>query len=95
MEKKELLHIGRQWFRREGWEPFPFQLKAWEYYLDGYSGLVNAPTGTGKTYSLAIPILLEGITSLPPAPSKGGGGKAGGEVMHHIAVVFDEEDGIL
>ncbi|MCB0585058.1 MAG: DEAD/DEAH box helicase, partial [Phaeodactylibacter sp.] len=73
MEKKELLHIGRQWFRREGWEPFPFQLKAWEYYLDGYSGLVNAPTGTGKTYSLAIPILLEGITSLPPAPSKGGG----------------------
>lgn len=36
-----------------------FQLKAWEAYLDGNSGLVNAPTGSGKTYSLVIPVLIE------------------------------------
>ncbi len=28
--------------------------------MDGHSGLVNAPTGSGKTYSLMIPAILEG-----------------------------------
>ncbi len=61
MNEKELIHIGKQWFEQRGWAPFPFQLEAWRHYLGGYSGLVNAPTGTGKTYSLAMPILLEGL----------------------------------
>lgn len=53
------LKIGKDWFRQRNWEPFPFQLEAWEAYLDGMSGLVNAPTGSGKTYSLIVPIILE------------------------------------
>lgn len=69
MTEKELLNIGRQWFEQQGWQPFPFQLEAWRCYLDGYSGLVNAPTGTGKTYALAMGILLEGIASSPPLDS--------------------------
>ena len=44
-----------------GWKPFPFQLDTWQAYHDGHNGLVNAPTGSGKTYSLAVPILLEGL----------------------------------
>jgi ATP-dependent Lhr-like helicase len=48
-------------FSNNGWRPFSFQEEAWKKYLSGYSGLVNAPTGFGKTYSLAIPILSEGI----------------------------------
>ncbi|MCB0567668.1 MAG: ligase-associated DNA damage response DEXH box helicase [Phaeodactylibacter sp.] len=72
MDHHEHLHIGRKWFEQQGWRPFPFQLEAWQHYLDGFSGLVNAPTGTGKTYALAMGILLEG-KSLPPAPSEGGG----------------------
>jgi ATP-dependent Lhr-like helicase len=44
-----------------GWKPFPFQLEAWRNYLSGMNGLVNAPTGSGKTFSLAVPILLEGL----------------------------------
>ena len=43
------------------WKPFQFQLDAWESHLKGQSGLVNAPTGSGKTYSLVVPILLEGL----------------------------------
>jgi ATP-dependent Lhr-like helicase len=50
---------GTEWFASKGWTPFPFQLGAWNAYATGSSGLVNAPTGSGKTYSLLVPILLE------------------------------------
>ena len=50
---------GLDWFEANKWQAFPFQMKAWEHYLGGYSGLINAPTGFGKTYSLLLPILLE------------------------------------
>jgi ATP-dependent Lhr-like helicase len=36
-------------------------MEAWQKYIEGYSGLVNAPTGSGKTYSLMLPIILEGM----------------------------------
>ena len=55
------LKSGRDWFEEMGWKPFPFQLEAWQSYADGFSGLVNAPTGSGKTYSLMIPLVLEFI----------------------------------
>lgn len=61
----ELIKVGKDWFESRGWKPFPFQLAAWEAYLDGKSGLVNAPTGSGKTYSLMIPIMLEFIRQHP------------------------------
>jgi ATP-dependent helicase Lhr and Lhr-like helicase len=53
------LEKGRLWFEDQGWSPFPFQLEAWQNVQDGFSGIINAPTGSGKTYSLLIPILLE------------------------------------
>jgi len=53
------LNEGKKWFEEQGWTPFAFQLEAWKHHLSGFSGLVNAPTGSGKTYSLLIPILLE------------------------------------
>ena len=56
----------REWFSRQGWRPAPFQEEAWRAYADGCSGLVNAPTGSGKTYSLMLPIFEE-------HPPKGGG----------------------
>ena len=52
-----------QWFDTMGWKPFEFQLEAWKSHLAGKSGLVNAPTGSGKTYSLSVPMLLEGLDS--------------------------------
>jgi len=47
------------WFERMGWSAFAFQRDTWEAYADGYHGLLNAPTGSGKTYALIIPILRE------------------------------------
>lgn len=46
------------WFQQKGWTPHDFQLEAWEKYAQGYSGLINAPTGSGKTYSLVLPAML-------------------------------------
>ncbi|HZW76698.1 MAG TPA: DEAD/DEAH box helicase, partial [Flavobacteriaceae bacterium] len=53
------LAIG--WFRQQNWTPFPFQIKTWKAFLDGKHGLLNAPTGSGKTYALWIPIMLQYI----------------------------------
>jgi ATP-dependent helicase Lhr and Lhr-like helicase len=66
----ELLKIGKEWFQNRGWTPFPFQTDAWKAYLDGESGLINAPTGSGKTYSLMMPILLEFIKEHPDTYKK-------------------------
>ena len=37
------------WFERRGWQPLDFQREAWAAYRAGESGLIHAPTGTGKT----------------------------------------------
>lgn len=71
MIKPQLLKLASNWFTQKGWKPFAFQEEAWEAYLEGYHGLVNAPTGSGKTYSLVMPVLLEYIREqqnmeLPP-----------------------------
>ncbi|NJL75621.1 MAG: ligase-associated DNA damage response DEXH box helicase [Saprospiraceae bacterium] len=61
-----LLWLG---FGKKVGQPFPFQIETWETYLAGYHGLVNAPTGSGKTYSLLLPILLEHLQN--PSQEKG------------------------
>lgn len=50
---------AKEWFKELGWKPQEFQLKAWKAYADGKSGLINAPTGSGKTYSLLLAALME------------------------------------
>lgn len=72
MKQEDLLNLARDWFAQQNWTPFPFQEEAWRRYLAGESGLVNAPTGSGKTYSLLIPILLEFIKSHPQSSPLGG-----------------------
>lgn len=47
------------WFDDMGWSPGAFQKKTWKAYRSGQSGIVNAPTGSGKTYSLLLPIIEE------------------------------------
>lgn len=52
------LNNGIDWFHSQSWQVFPFQAEAWNAYTAGQSGMINAPTGSGKTYSVLIPILL-------------------------------------
>ncbi|MBL8761135.1 MAG: DEAD/DEAH box helicase, partial [Phycisphaerae bacterium] len=41
----------RVWFASRGWSPFEYQVRAWDAYAAGRSGLVQVPTGAGKTYA--------------------------------------------
>ncbi|HTK20338.1 MAG TPA: DEAD/DEAH box helicase, partial [Mucilaginibacter sp.] len=57
--------IIADWYKRKNWEQFPFQQEMEEAYLDGYSGLLNAPTGSGKTFALFLPFLADYINKNP------------------------------
>ncbi|MFW5892611.1 MAG: DEAD/DEAH box helicase, partial [Bacteroidota bacterium] len=48
-----------QWMKENGMTPFSFQKKTWDYYARNYSGLVVAPTGFGKTYSVFLAVLMD------------------------------------
>lgn len=47
------------WLKLSKKRPFKFQTDAWQYYAEGYSGLVNAPTGFGKTYSIFLAVVID------------------------------------
>ena len=47
------------WFARQGWQPQPFQRQCWQAYLEGRSGLIQVPTGSGKTYAAVMGPLAE------------------------------------
>lgn len=51
------------WLKANKKKPFDFQKETWAHYLDGYSGLVNAPTGFGKTFSLFLAVVIEGLNN--------------------------------
>jgi len=59
------LRPGKEWFAAQGWQPFDFQLACWRAYLNQESGLLNAPTGSGKTYALWMPCLLDYMRQHP------------------------------
>lgn len=57
--------VIQQWYTEKNWEQFPFQAEMMEAYLGGYSGLLNAPTGSGKTFALFLPFLAGFINTHP------------------------------
>lgn len=61
MPHQKILDIALHWFKGRHWHAFPFQTETWEACLDGKSGLVNAPTGSGKTYAMFIGAALTSI----------------------------------
>lgn len=54
-----------QWFSSKGWAIFPFQNEVWDAFLEGKNGLLNAPTGSGKTFALWMPVLIDWIREHP------------------------------
>lgn len=53
------------WLGERSYEPFLFQRQAWKHILNKESGLVNAPTGCGKTYSVFLGSLILFINQHP------------------------------
>ncbi|MFD2540194.1 ligase-associated DNA damage response DEXH box helicase [Sphingobacterium chuzhouense] len=51
--------IITDWMQQKGNTPFSFQEKAWKKYSNGYSGMVVAPTGFGKTFSIFLAVLID------------------------------------
>ncbi len=58
------------WMAQRGWQPFAYQQAAWQAYLNGRSGLIHAPTGTGKTYAAWLGPIIQAVgqpnTARPP-----------------------------
>lgn len=57
--------VIRQWYRQKNWQQFPFQQEMEDAYLSGNSGLLNAPTGSGKTFAVFLPFLAGYINQYP------------------------------
>ena len=53
-ELKGRLKPINTWFDRQGWTPLPFQIETWNAYLSGRSGLIQVPTGSGKTFAAVM-----------------------------------------
>ena len=49
----------QKWFENKKWTPQDFQKKCWKAYSEGKSGMLHAPTGSGKTFALWGGILNE------------------------------------
>ncbi|MBS1935440.1 MAG: DEAD/DEAH box helicase, partial [Bacteroidetes bacterium] len=57
--------IINEWFHAKNIKPFSFQEETWQHIIDGNSGLVNAPTGCGKTFSVFLGSLIDFINHHP------------------------------
>ena len=55
----------KQWLDKQQRKPFTFQEQTWESIINTQSGLVNAPTGFGKTYSVFLGALIQFINDNP------------------------------
>ncbi len=67
--------VIQQWLSSKGFQPFAYQEEAWQHIAKGKSGLVNAPTGTGKTFSVFLGAVINFINRHPKTyQSKGKNG---------------------
>jgi ATP-dependent Lhr-like helicase len=46
-----------QWFHAQGWKPLPHQVQCWDAISRGEHGLLELPTGSGKTYAVLFGFL--------------------------------------
>ncbi|MEI6946888.1 ligase-associated DNA damage response DEXH box helicase [Paraflavisolibacter sp. H34] len=53
------------WLASKGFQPFAYQQETWQHISNGNSGLVNAPTGSGKTFSVFLGALIQFINQHP------------------------------
>ncbi len=72
MQKKQIklnttigYKIIQQWLTAQKFKPFTFQIETWQAIINDQSGLVNAPTGFGKTYSVFLGAIIQFINNNP------------------------------
>lgn len=53
--------VLKEWLASKELRPFEYQEETWTHINYGRSGLVNAPTGTGKTFSVFLGCLIQFI----------------------------------
>lgn len=70
MSGKHDYKLAERWFQSRNWKPFNFQRETWHAFLSGESGLLNAPTGSGKSYALWIPCVLQILEELKQTGKK-------------------------
>ncbi|WP_339886157.1 DEAD/DEAH box helicase, partial [Polaribacter vadi] len=51
--------IIQNWMAEKGHTPFSFQDQTWERYHNEFSGMVVAPTGFGKTFSVFLAVVID------------------------------------
>ena len=51
------MNLAQTWFKQKNWKPHKFQKEAWAAIKAGKSGLLNAPTGFGKTFAIWFGII--------------------------------------
>lgn len=57
--------IINNWLSGKGHQPFTFQQQSWQHIISGHSGLVNAPTGCGKTFAVFLGAIIDYINYHP------------------------------
>ncbi len=57
--------IIQEWLTSKGFTPFTFQEETWQHIINKKSGLVNAPTGCGKTFSIFLGAIIDFINEHP------------------------------
>ncbi len=65
LQQSKGFEVVHQWLDSHDREPFTFQQQAWQHIINGKSGLVNAPTGCGKTYSVFLGAIIDFINQHP------------------------------
>lgn len=58
-----------EWFAEREWSPFAYQSEAWAAYAAGESGLIHAPTGTGKTLAAWLGPVMEWLDEAASGPA--------------------------
>lgn len=51
--------VIQEWMAGKGNAPFKFQIDTWYKFGNGYSGMVVAPTGFGKTFSVFLALITD------------------------------------
>lgn len=57
--------VIHQWLASKNMQAFHFQQETWQHIINNKSGLVNAPTGCGKTFSVFLGSIIQFINQYP------------------------------